>query len=49
MLWIHIEMTDFSILITFKNKQHKIAKIANIVYYGKTRFDSSFSVITQSW
>ena len=30
-------MTDFSILMIFKNKQYKNANIANIVYYEKTR------------
>ena len=34
---IHIELTDFSILLSFKNKQYKNTNIANFVYYGKTR------------
>ena len=38
MLWIKIEMTDNYIHLIFKVKQYKNAKIANFVYYGKTRF-----------
>ena len=33
---IHVEVTDFSILLIFNFKQHKIPNIANVLYYGKT-------------
>ena len=36
-LWIHIEVIDFSILLIFKYKQYKNANIANFIHYGKTR------------
>ena len=36
-LWIHIEVTDLSILLIFKFKQYKNVDIANLVHYGKTR------------
>ena len=41
LLWIHNDVTDSPILTAFdlfvKFKQYKNAKIANFVYYGKTR------------
>ena len=36
MLWIKIEVFDFSIQLIFKFKQYKNANIAKPVYYGKT-------------
>ena len=37
MLWIKIEVTDNNIRQIFKVKAIKNARIANFVYYGKTR------------
>ena len=36
-LWIHIAVTDLSILLIFKFKQYKNVNISNLVHYGKTR------------
>ena len=46
MLWIHIEVTDFSILLIFKHKQYKNANVANFVYYGKLDLVIKWAVIT---
>ena len=35
-LWIINKVTDFSINLILKFKQHKSAKVANFVYYEKT-------------
>ena len=52
MLWIKIEITDNYIHLIFKVKQYKNAKIANFVYYGKTKvktINSSFQREKCSW
>ena len=36
-LWIHIEVIDFSVFVIIEFKQYKNTKIANFVYYEKTR------------
>ena len=39
-------MTDFSMNLIFKYKQHKNVNIANFVYYGKTRMRSHSTFAT---
>ena len=41
-LWIAIEVTDFSIYFIFQFKQYKNANISNFLYYGKTRLLKNF-------
>ena len=46
--WIVIEMTDFSISLTFIFKLYKNANIANFVYHGKTRLRSGKILLSEN-
>ena len=39
-LWIHIEVTDFSVFLIFKFKPYNNANIPNFLYNGETRLFS---------
>ena len=44
-LWIHIEVTDFSILIFLKFRQYNNVNIVNFVHYMKTPLRNWFVLI----